>query len=109
AGGGLEQPLEDLDGGGLAGAVGAEKTEALATAHLEIEAVHRQYLGGAALARVALPQPHAADGGRRLGDRIHGRRAQWRRRATSMTTGLPLSNRPAAPRKPCEASGLIWT
>ena len=35
------QPFADLDGGGLAGAVGAQQAEALARAHLEIEAVHR--------------------------------------------------------------------
>ena len=39
AGGGLVEPLEDLDGGGLAGAVGAEQAEALAAAHDEVEAV----------------------------------------------------------------------
>src|ERR1044071_762626 len=36
---GLVQPLADLDGGGLAGAIGAEQTEAFAGADLEIEPV----------------------------------------------------------------------
>ena len=34
----LEQPLEDLDGRRLAGAVRAEQAEALARPHLEVEA-----------------------------------------------------------------------
>ena len=52
AGIGRAQALEDLDGGGLAGAVGPEHPEHLAPAHLEGDAVHRLDLA-VALAQVA--------------------------------------------------------
>ena len=39
AGVGLGEALADLDGGGLAGAVGSEQAEALARTDLEVEAV----------------------------------------------------------------------
>jgi len=41
------QAFEDLDGGGLAGAVGPQQAEALAATHLEIEARHGHDVGEA--------------------------------------------------------------
>ena len=38
------QPFADFDGGGLAGAVGAQQAEALAAAHFEVEAVHGDHV-----------------------------------------------------------------
>ena len=59
AGGRLQQSFEDLDGGGLAGAVGAEQAEALAGLDGQIESANR--LDGRA-ARVVLDELGAADG-----------------------------------------------
>src|SRR5581483_12100298 len=42
AGGRVEQTAEHLDGGGLAGAVGAEEAEKLALAHLQVHVIHRR-------------------------------------------------------------------
>ena len=50
-----DEPLEDLDRGGLAGAVRAEQAEALAGAHLEVEAVDGDHVA------VALHQAGAAE------------------------------------------------
>ena len=50
AGIGGEQPFEDLDRGGLAGAVRAEQAEALAAKHLQVEAVDGDH-GSVALRR----------------------------------------------------------
>ena len=47
---GLEQPLADLDGGGLPRPVRSQQSEALARARLEIDPVHRNHV------RVGLPQ-----------------------------------------------------
>ena len=60
AGGGGQQPFEDFDGGGLAGAVGPEQAEALSRLDFEVEAVdgvHGRRAGGVLFAQVA-----AADG-----------------------------------------------
>src|SRR5207237_4346987 len=51
------EPLQDLDGGGLAGAVRPEQAEALARGHREIEPGDRQHVP------VAFDQAGAADGG----------------------------------------------
>jgi hypothetical protein len=67
---GLDQALEDLDRGGLARAVGAEQPEALALAHLEVQAAQRL---DRRLRRIGLAQLAAADGG------LHGARMiAWR-------------------------------
>src|SRR5262249_21251315 len=58
AGGGLRESLDDLDGGGLAGAVGAEQAEALAGLDGQIESADR-FHGGAAV--IALEQVRTAD------------------------------------------------
>ena len=50
------QPLADLDGGGLAGAVGAEQPEAFAGADLEVQARDGDHVV-IALAQVANAQP----------------------------------------------------
>ena len=52
------QALEDLDGRGLAGAVGAEQTEALAGAHLEVDPIDGDQ------GPVALDETAAAESGR---------------------------------------------
>ena len=54
----LEQPLADLDGGRLAGAVRAEQAEALAGRDLEIEAVNGNH--------VSITFTQSVDGERRL-------------------------------------------
>ena len=54
------EALQDLDGGGLAGAVRTEQPEALAGADLEIEAVDGDHVA------VALDQPDAAECDRRV-------------------------------------------
>ena len=48
AGAGFQQPAEHLDGGGLAGAVGPQKPEDLAVAHLQIHLAHRLEVAEAA-------------------------------------------------------------
>ena len=41
----LREPLQDLQGGGLAGAVGAQQAEHLAAPHLQVQVLHRHHLG----------------------------------------------------------------
>src|SRR5207249_8188501 len=54
---GRREPLQDLDGGGLAGAVRPEQAEALSRGHREIEPGDGQHVA------IALDQARAADGG----------------------------------------------
>src|SRR5262249_23299991 len=68
-GGGREQPLQDLDGGGLAGTVRAEQAVTLATPDGEIQPIHRHHrprrlaaTPPAARGLVDLAQPPALDG-----------------------------------------------
>ena len=60
AGVGRREPFADLDGGGLARAVGTEQAEALAGTDLEVEPVHRDY--------VAVGLAELADDERRCGE-----------------------------------------
>ncbi len=83
AGGRVGQPFDDLDGGGLAGAVGSEEAEALADLDGQIEAAHR--LDGRP-AFIALEQSGAADGGSHGDDYRDGGRGWTRLRFTQRTS-----------------------